>query len=375
MTGVTSALVAELEGVANSGSTERRVQMLQKVTELFLFEADRLTEQHIKVFDDVLMRLMERIEAQSLAQFSISISDSNAAPREVIRQLAYHEDRSVAVPALLKSTRLSDSDLIQIASIRGQQHLRAISARKTLGEAVTDVLLTRGDFDVSHALAKNAGARFSDFGYANLVERSERDSSLAEEVGLRSDIPAKALRGLLSAASEAVRSRLLKAARPEMRERIRTSLRQVADQIGVIAPKRIDYTAAIDAVALLNRTGKLNDSALNRFVIEGEYPTIVAALSLLSTVTIETVESLVFGDDSNGLIVACRAARLDWSTAVAIISNRPNFPPVSQQELEQGKEIFEALALSAAQHTIRIWSTRSSAKKADVPRRSSAAGI
>ena len=219
MTGVTSALVAELEGAAKGGSTERRIQMLQKVTELFLSEADRLTERHIKVFDDVLMRLMERIEAQALAQFSISISDSNAAPREVIRQLAYHEDRSVAAPALSKSTRLSDGDLIQIASIRGQQHLRAISVRKTLSEAVTDVLLTRGDYDVSHALARNVGARFSDFGYANLVERSERDSSLAEAVGLRSDIPAKALRALLSEASEAVRSRLLKAARPEMREK------------------------------------------------------------------------------------------------------------------------------------------------------------
>jgi uncharacterized protein (DUF2336 family) len=375
MTGVTSALVAELEAAANNGSSERRVRMLQKVAELFLSEADRLTEHHIKVFDDILMRLMERIEAQTLAQFSISISDSNAAPREVIRQLAYHEEPAVAAPALSKSARLSDEDLIQIASIRSQQHLQAISGRKTLSEAVTDVLLERGDFDVSHALAKNVGARFSDFGYANLVERSERDDNLAEEVGLRSDVPAKALRGLLSNASEEVRSRLLKAARPEMRERIRRSMQQVAEQIGAVAPKLVDYTAAKNAVVLLNRTGKLNDSTLNRFAIEGEYPTIIAALSLLSAVTIETAESLVFSDDSNGLIVACRAARLNWSTTVAIIRYRPNFPSVSKQELEQGKEIFEALALSSAQHTIRIWSTRSPAKKmADAPRRNGAAG-
>jgi hypothetical protein len=79
------------------------------------------------------------------------------------------------------------------------------------------------------------------------------------------------------------------------------------------------------------------------------------------------VESLVLGGDPDGLIVACRAARLDWSTAISIISNRPDCLPVSQHKLEQGKEIFDALSLSAAQQTIRIWSTRSPAKKADVP--------
>jgi uncharacterized protein (DUF2336 family) len=367
MTGVTSALVAELEGAALNGTSERRVQMLRKVTDLFLSEAARLTERHIDVFDDVLVRLMERIEAQALAQFSVSISDSTVAPRGVIRQLAYHEDGSIAAPPLSKSNRLSESDLIEIAGIRGQQHLRAISSRKTLSEAVTDVLLKRGDYDVSHALARNAGARFSDVGYAALVERSGRDDRLAEETGLRSDIPAKALRQLLTNANEAVRSRLLKAARPELRQRIQASMQQIAEQLGAAAPKRIDYTTAVKAVDLLNRAGKLNDSAISRFAIQGEYPSIVAALSRLSAVTIETVESLVLGGDSDGLIVACRAARLDWSTATSIISNRPGCLPVSPQKLEQGKEISEALSLSTAQQTIRIWSTRSSAKKADVP--------
>jgi uncharacterized protein (DUF2336 family) len=367
MTGVMSALAAEIEGAANNGTSERRVQMLRKVTDLFLSEAARLTERHIDVFDDVLVRLMERIEAQALAQFSVSISDSTVAPRGVIRQLAYHEDGSIAAPALSKSSRFSESDLIEIAGIRGQQHLRAISGRKTLSEAVTDVLLKRGDYDVSHALARNVGARFSDFGYAILVERSERDDGLAEETGLRSDIPAKALRRLLMNANDAVRSRLLKAARPELRKRIQTSMLQIAEQISAAAPKRIDYTTAKKTVSSLNCAGKLNDSAISRFAICGEYPSIVAALSLLSAVTIETVESLVLGGDSDGLIVACRAARLDWSTAMSIISNRPDCLPVSQQKLEQGKEIFDALSLSAAQHTIRIWSTRSSARKSDAP--------
>jgi hypothetical protein len=50
-----------------------------------------------------------------------------------------------------------------------------------------------------------------------------------------------------------------------------------------------------------------------------------------------------------------------------ILRNRPNCVPLTKQELEQGKEVFETLSLSAAQRTIRFWSARSSAKKPDAP--------
>src|SRR6185437_2284759 len=168
-----TALIAELEGAVKGGSSERRLQMLRQVTDLFLSDADRLNENQIGVFDDVLVRLMERMEARALAQLSGTLSGSSAAPKEVVRQLAYHEEVSVAAPVLTRSTRLSDGDLIEIANLRGQKHLLAISGRSTLSEGVTDVLLKRGDSNVSHALAQNAGARFSDYGYATLVDSSE----------------------------------------------------------------------------------------------------------------------------------------------------------------------------------------------------------
>jgi hypothetical protein len=94
---------------------------------------------------------------------------------------------------------------------------------------------------------------------------------------------------------------------------------------------------------------------------------VIAALSLLSTVKIEAIEPLINNLRPDGLIVACRASRLDWSTTVMILRNRPNCVPLTKQELEQGKEVFETLSLSAAQRTIRFWSARSSAKKPDVP--------
>ena len=362
-----TALIAELEGAVKGGSPERRLQMLRRVTDLFLSDADRLNENQIGVFDDVLVLLMERMEARALAQLSTTLCSSRAAPKEVVRQLAYHEEAAVAVPVLTKSTRLSEGDLIEIASLRGQQHLLAISNRTALSTGVTDVLLKRGDSQVSHALAKNAGARFSESGYATLVESSEKDSALAETLGLRLDIPLKVLRELLAKAGAAVRVRLLKAAPPEMRAKIEDAIKSIVEQVAAPALAPVDYTESEAMVLAMNRAGRLGDQTINRFAIQGEYINIVAAISLLTSVKTHAIEPLIDNPRPDGLIVACKAARLNWSTTNMILRNRPNCRPATRQEIEEGKEVFDALSLASAQRTIRFWSARGSAKKADAP--------
>lgn len=361
-----TALIAELESAVKGRSSERRVKMLRQVTDLFLSDAGRLNESQIGVFDDVLVKLMERVEARTLTQMSAVLSDSALAPKEVVRQLAYHEEASVAAPVLSKSSRLPESDLIEIANTRGHQHLLAISNRGTLNAPVTDALLKRGNSQVSQALAGNAGARFSEQGYSTLLASAEKDDDLAQKLGMRSDIPPAMLRELVSKATAAVRAKLLKAAPPEMRDTIQQAIDVVAKQICVKVTKPVDYTQSAAAVLALNRAGKLGDQTINRFAIQGEYINVVAALSLLSTVKIDIIEPLISHPRPDGLIVACKASRLNWSTTTMVLRNRPKCPPISKQDLEQCRVAFEALSLSAAQRTAQLWSTRGSAENADV---------
>lgn len=357
------ALIADLEDAVRTGSSERRVQMLRQMTDLFLSDADRLNEQQISVFDNVLVRLMDRIEERTLAQLSGQLADLNAAPKEVVRTLAYHEEASVAGPVLRNSSRLEQADLMEIASKRGQDHLLAISGRASLDEALTDVLIKRGDRRVSQTLAGNQGAQFSTSGYSTLVQRSEHDEELACGLGLRLDIPLDLLRQLLIKATQAVRDKLLAKAPPELRDKIQSAISAIAEQIGVEPVKVVDYTRAQSAVLALNRAGNLNDSAVNRFALEGEYDNVVAAMSLLASVKTDAIETVLRNPKPDGLIVACRASRLSWSTVTMIIRNRPGMPPVAHEDLEQGKQVFDMLSLSSAQRTMRFWSAQTSAKR------------
>jgi hypothetical protein len=356
---VSPDLIAELDVAVKDGSPERGVRILRQVTNLFLSNVDRLGEPQLGVFDGVLVRLIERIEASTLVHLSEALSKIEMAPRETIRKLALHNDPSVAAPVLRDSNRLSEKDLIEIAKTCSQQHLLEISGRDTLSEALTDVLMRHGDVNVSNALAWNAGARFSECGYATLVGRAERDESLTEKLGLRLDIPANLLRELLARATDMVRARFLTAPRPAMRGNIQGSV----PAINAARPKPIDYSHAQNQVIALNRAGKLNDSMVNRFAVNHEYTNVVAALSFMSDVEIEAIEPLIESARLYGLIVACKAARLSWSTTTMIIRHRPGCPPATQRELEQGLEVFDALLLSVAQWTTRFGSDRALAKK------------
>jgi len=360
-----TALFAELDDVIKVGSPSRQTRILKQVTDLFRAGVDRLDETQTDVFDDVLIRLMERVDTQALVHLSTILSEIEHAPRETIRQLAFHDDAPVASPVLAKSSHLSEKHLIELAGTRSPQHLLAISARKNLSETLTDALINRGDAGVFNALAQNAGARFSEGGYAALVGSAERDESLIERLGLRLDIPAKLLRKVLAMATDAVWLHLSSTTRTTTHEKVNSS----AAAGNAVSPPPVDYTEAMNEVVELNRTARLKDPTVNRFAVRGEHAKVVAALAFMTEVRVEEIEPLMTSGRMYGLIVACKAARLDWSTTTQIIRTRPGCAPVTARELEQGREVFDALLLSVAQWTIRFGSDQIAAQNRamDVP--------
>ena len=133
-----NSLIGELESALSSGSSEKHVDMLRRITGLFLNETDHLNEQQIGVFDDILVHLIQRIETKALVQLGTSLAPINNAPIEVIRHLSHHDEIEVAGPVLTQSSRLSEKDLIEVARSKGQGHLLAMSQRASLPETVTD---------------------------------------------------------------------------------------------------------------------------------------------------------------------------------------------------------------------------------------------
>jgi uncharacterized protein (DUF2336 family) len=359
-----SSLIAELEDAVKNGSPEKRVDTLRRVTSHFLEESDRLNERQISVFDDVLVHLIQRIETKALVQLSTSLAPVDNAPIEVIRRLSRHDEITIAGPVLAKSSRLIESDLIDIAKSKGQGHLLAISGRASLPVGVTEVLVERGDMQVCHALARNSGAHLSEAGFATLVKKSESDETLAEKLGLRLDIPLQLLRQLLARATDLVRSRLLAAATPENHEQIQRALASIANDVGREATGSRDFARSDGLVNELNRRGKLTEAALLGFVMERKYEEMTATLALFCGAKSELIERLLKNARHDGLIVACKAGKLTWPTVALILKVRFSHHSVSQEELDAAKSAFIELSQATAQRSMRFMQVQEVAKKA-----------
>jgi uncharacterized protein (DUF2336 family) len=363
------SLISELEDAIQSGSKDKRVDSLRRITDLFVADVDRLSDQQIDVFDDVLCHLVKRIEGKALEELSRRLGPINQAPTEVVRRLAKDENIAVAAPILTQSTRLSDHDLIEIANTKTQAHLLAISGRSQIGTSVTDVLLHRGDRDVVHKLAGNSGANFSENGFATLVKHSERDEQLAEKVGLRLDVPPRQFRELLSRATEAVRARLMAQAGPESRDQIQRVLATISENAQREAGFRSehDFTLAHACVTAMRDAGELNEAALFELAKTGRYAELVAGLALLCGTPLPLVERLLQSESREAILVPCKAAGLEWPTVRMIMTCRSAGGAISEHDLDSARADYLKLSRGNAQRVLRFWQVRQSALAAAVP--------
>jgi len=350
-----ASLLPELEEVVQHGTAEKRAETLRRITALFLDGAPAFKEEHVAVFDDVIGYLIEEIEAKALAELARKLAPVQNAPTKVVTRLAGNDDIAVAAP-VLKAARIADPELIRIAETKGQEHLLALSTRGDVSEALADVIVARGDREVSRSIATNAAAQLSESAFSTLVKRAEQDGVLAEKVGTRTDIPPRLFRQLLMQASDVVQKRLLAKAKPETQAEIRRILTRVTDEVGARAAPR-NYTAALAAVRQMHKDGQLTEAEIVGFAEAGKYEETIAALATLCAVPVEIVDRLMNGDRADPVLILARAAGFGWPTVRAVICSRPG-PKPSNDVLQAAFENFERLTPATAQRVVRFWQVR-----------------
>ncbi|HML12705.1 MAG TPA: DUF2336 domain-containing protein [Xanthobacteraceae bacterium] len=355
-----TSLIVELEDAVRRGSPERRAETLRRIADLFLGSADRFTTEQIALFDDVMGRLVDRIETRALAELSRRLGPVANAPEQVMRRLAHNDAIAVAGPVLAQSPRLAEADLVDIAGSKGQAHLLAIARRRALGEAVTEVLVRRGNRYVKRNVAANTAATFSAATYGELVASARVDDTLAERMVRRADIAPAQFRALLTQATEAVRARLIAAAPPERHAEIRQVLERVSGEIAAGAAQPRDYAAVASQLLRDYPDGRLDERALAQFAAARDVERTVAALSLLAAVPADLVERLMTGERPEPVLILCKAVRFKWPTARALLKSRPG-PRASAQALTEACDDFNRLSPASARQMLRYWQRQASA--------------
>src|SRR5262249_56449617 len=90
-----------------AGTNAQRIEMLSRITDLFVAEAHRYTHRQIDLFDEVIAKLTSAIEGKARAKLSIRLAGVPNAPHGVVRMLAFDDDVEVPRPGLPEAERLA----------------------------------------------------------------------------------------------------------------------------------------------------------------------------------------------------------------------------------------------------------------------------
>ncbi|MFB6417317.1 MULTISPECIES: DUF2336 domain-containing protein [Bradyrhizobium] len=363
------SIIDEVESAIRAGSAEKGLETARRVTALFLSSAGSFDDEQIALFDEVLERLIGTIELRALADMGarIALAEISAqlapiaqAPPSVVRRLASNDEIRIAGPVLQESARLDDGELVKIASSKGEPHLLAMAGRWWLKEIVTDALLARRYPSVSRRLAANPGARVSGNGFAVMVAQAESDPELAVSVGVRVDLPSELRRRLLHSATDAVRARLLSRAPPHLFEEIQSAIAATAVGVEREMSAVRDFEGAKRAIAMLKATGQLSEATLFGFATQRRYEETAAALAALSGSTVEVIRPLMQSLRDDGLLVACKAAQLNWETTTAVLESRFATGAMKPADLARAQAHYAHMTLDNARRTLRFWQVRAS---------------
>ena len=350
----------DLIALAQEPSSTRRRELLREVTDMFFTGADAAQPAQMALFDHVMTQLTGEMEEEVRAELSGRMADAAHAPRGLLRKLAT-DTIAVAGPVLARSTALTDEDLVQVARTKDQGHLQALSRRVHVPEAVSEVIVERGDDTALDVLLRNQGAVLSRAAHEAAVDRAEANPSLHEAVVQRKALPADLLNEMYFVVEAKLRDQIL--ARnaemdpAELNAALEAGRKSIAARDGALPP---DFAEAEKAVKALTASGGVSPSAMAGFLRNGETTKFLVALSDMAEIDFHTARRILDRRELDALAIVCKAANFDRALFLtfAVLVLGPEGGAMARAR-EYG-DLYSELTRDVANRTIRFWRMRRS---------------
>ena len=352
----TKSFLDALEDAVSRGTPESRARALWHTTDLMI--AGDFADDDIWTFGEVVTRLADEIEVAARAQLSVRLARFDNAPVNIIHKLAFDDAIEVAGPVLRESKQLETYALVANACTKSQAHMLSISKRETLEERVTDELVKRGDQEVVNSVASNNGAKFSDFGFLNMVQRAEGNSILAEQLGLRKDIPRHVFQQLIAKATDDVRKRLERE-RPEMARQIQTSVTDLGGELqSKFGPVSRGHFVAKRLVTTQHRSGNLNEASISTYARSHRLEEVTIGLSLLCALPSDVIERALFDKNREMLLILSKALDFGWDTMMALLFLGAKDHRITASDLKRLETDYDRLNIETSRSVLAFYQSR-----------------
>ena len=349
--------------MAEEGSSEKRRALLRELTEHF-FGASARSATEDALYGSVLASLADEMESAVRAELSARFANAPNAPHALIRRLA-NDEAAVAEAVLTTSPVLTDEDLLGVVRNHGQDHLRAVSARPSVSEAVSDVIVERGDDETLGTLLRNDGAQLSRKSSEAAVERARANPALHEAAVSRASLPADLLNEMYFVVEARLRTRILEQnARMDpalLESALAAGRARIATDDGALPA---DYAECSAYVEELKAAGQLTPQMLARFLRSGGTTSFLIALAQLSDIDFHTARQIVERRELDALAVVCKSADLDRALFLTYAVVLLNDDGDAMTKAHSYARMYAELSRDAALRTLRFWRMRRGAAAA-----------
>lgn len=348
-----------LIALSKDSSKRGRRQLFNNITELFLKDEERMSQQEHALVIGILSKLLSEIETTIRQNLAEELADLEDVPHGLITLLA-NDEIDVARPILFKSHLLAEPDLIEIIQNRSKEHLLAIAERDDLNTTLSDLLISHGDEDVISHLIENGDAKISRKSMEYLVEESRRIDRFQEPLVARHDIPADLAHKMFWWVSAALRRHIL--------EHFEIDELELHEKI-VAATKteyRYDVTAkssnADKLIAELVKRKELNEKFLVQALRGRQIRLFVIGLAELSGLDYLKISRFIYDPNAEALLVVLKAlefSRSSFSSVYLLTRNISHDEKVKNttrpEEVEIIMKIYDKLSAKSAKMTLRFW--------------------
>lgn len=353
-------MLAELLKKAKSITPEKRQQLVDHVTGLFVQGAESYRTEEIAVFNTILEAMLSSMETGQKQQVAEQLSEIDTASHKLAVALA-RDNIDIATPMLTQSDVLKSDDLLKLARTMGQGHLLALSKRKHLEAKVTDVLLERGEQPVKRSVASNSGAEFSEWGAKLLLKLAEGDEHIRDALMERTDITEADLERLIShmPAKQQTQIRKLR----EQNEELLHDLFQKASR-AVTATKLERKATRINAKVLLKeiRDGQTSlGQAITQMALSNNLFDICFLLAEVAGLDQKYVTNVMVRYDATGIAVLCRALGLGETDYKALSKARASHNKQPATTIDNWVNDYETLSARDARRMLSFMKIRLSA--------------
>ena len=350
-----SALAADLVLLASERTSEKRVELLRRITDAYIEQAGQWTSAEQYLFNEVVTTVIDKIAGVERAAASAKLAKLPKLTDGLAQKLASDSDVEVARPIIRDYAGLSERILIDVAKTGSQAHLDVIAGRPVVTPPVSDIVVTRGGRQTVRTLAGNQGAQFSTAGMDKLIAKAKADSDLQALIVERSDLSLVAIGKLLPLISEEMSNRLRGVAIEVDESVVREHLAEWTEN----RQKNVKRTDAyIDGI----RNGDLNP---NDVIYE-----LVTSKRLLDAVTVlaaivgldrdYTFNLLTYGQIHSALLLL-KAANLTWPAADGFLKLRIAKMGLPEVEKRPNRRDYVAIDAATAQRVVRFMKVRRAA--------------